>query len=548
MTVIQGKGVSGGFAEGPLYHYRRRKSVIPRFQAENPQKEVERFLKARGEAARQLQDLAAKTRSGEGGAFAAVFEAYELMAEDPDFEAAIRSAILTTGQNAEAAVADTAARFAGRFAAMEDPGLQVKSADVRNVAARILSSLNGDGPVPLTLPGPVILMADDLAPGEIAQLPRDLLLGMVTEGGSSMSHTAILARTMGIPAVFGAGRQLKPEYDGKQAILDGVRGSLIVEPDAADREVLQQHRKEAEIRQEELAGLKDLPSVTKDGRAVRISCNIGSPADLEGVRQSGAEGIGLFRSEGLFPDHGAPPGEEAQFGAFREVLCGMDGREVVIRTLDAGADKQMDYLKLPKEENPALGTRGLRFCLKNPELFRTQLRALYRSSVFGRLTILFPMVASLWELREAKRFCAQVRDELKREGIPFDEGTKLGAMIETPAAALISDALAAEADYLSIGTNDLMQYTLAADRTNAGMERYLDPHHAAVLKLIEMTCANARRAGIRTGVCGELAADPGLTSFFLLAGADELSVSVQKVLSLRRRVRALDLSQTPSVS
>ncbi len=542
MIVIQGKGVSGGSAEGPLYHYRRAKRVIPRHQAENPGIELERFLDARGKASGQLKELAARTRSEAGGAFASVFEAYGQMAEDPDFEAAIKSAILTSGQNAEAAVADTAARFSGRFAAMDDPWYQGKAADVRNVAARILSALDGGSSSPPELPGPVILLAEDLAPGEIVQMDRSLLLGIVTEDGSPMSHTAILARTMGIPAVIGAGRQLKQEYDGLTGVIDGTNGTLVIEPDAGARETLARQRREAREREEQLSGLKGLPSVTKDGRAVRICCNIQSGADLDAVLQSGADGIGLFRSEFLYPDHGAPPGEEAQFAAFREVLAGMGGRQVVIRTLDAGADKRMDYLKLPKEENPALGIRGLRFCLESPELFRSQLRALYRASVYGKLCILFPMVANLWELREAKRICAGVRRDLEEAGIPYDRAVRLGIMIETPAAALISDALAAEADYFSVGTNDLAQYTLAADRGNLSLERYLDPHHPALLRLIEMTCANARRAGIRTGICGELAADPELTGFFLSAGVDELSVPPQSVLSLRRSVRALDLS------
>ena len=473
-----------------------------------------------------------------------LFETHQMMAEDLDYEEAIEQRITEEKMNAEAAIADTAEQFAAMFEAMDDSYMQARAADVKDVSRRLLDILSGAVAGGIASDVPVILAADDLAPSETVQLDKSKILGFITAGGSGSSHTAILARTMGIPAIVGLGDALKPEYEGRQAIADGSTGALVVDPDDDTRDRLVKKREEQLRLQRLLETLKGQANVTKDGKTIRIYCNIGSPEDVHAVQVNDGGGIGLFRSEFLYLNSKDFPTEDEQFEAYKSVLSDMDGKEVIIRTLDIGADKQIGYFDLPKEENPAMGMRALRICLTRPEIFRTQLRALFRASAFGKLGIMFPMVTSVWEVREAKRMCEEVRRDLKNEGIPYAEDVQIGIMIETPAAAVISDRLAKEVDFFSIGTNDLTQYTLACDRQNNDLGRFYDPHHLAVLRLIQMVTENAHKNGIWVGICGELGADLTLTETFLAIGVDELSVTPRSVLPLRNAVRMTDTRET----
>jgi len=543
MILIQGKGVSAGIAIGPLYFFRRAKSTITRYEAEDAEAEWARFKDAREKAIEQLGVLAEKAREEAGDEAALLFETHQMMAEDMDYEEAIRTAILETKLNAEAAVSDTAAQFAEMFASMEDPYFQARAADVRDVSSRIIAALTGAVQGGIDSPVPVILAADDLAPSETVQLDKSKILGFVTEGGSESGHTVILARTMGIPAIIGAGDQLKPEYAGKEVIIDGGTGNVTVEADADARTRLLQKMEEQKKQREMLEKLRGLPNETVDGREIRVYCNIGGPDDVPAVLNNDAGGIGLFRSEFLYLNCDDFPPEDAQFEAYRKVLSDMGGREVVIRTMDIGADKQIAYFDMPKEENPALGNRALRICLNRPEIFHTQLRALFRASAYGKLGIMFPMVTSVWEVKEARKMCDRVKDELTKEGIPFSDEVEIGIMIETPAAVLMSDRLAKVADFFSCGTNDLTQYTLACDRQNADLGRFFNPHHPAVLRALRMVCDNAHRNGIRVGICGELGADLTLTETLLSIGIDELSVSPRSVLPLRQKIREVNVSK-----
>ena len=542
MISIQGKGVSVGVAAGPLYFYQRAKSTIRRFTVEDRDAEWQRFKDAQARAIEQLGELAEKAREEAGDDAAMLFETHQMMAEDLDYEEAIENLIKEEGLNAEAVVTDVAAQFAEMFASMDDSYMQARAADVKDVSGRIIGILSGVVQGGIDSPVPVILAADDLAPSETVQLDKSKILGFVTSGGSGSSHTAILARTMGIPAIIGVGGQLKPEYEGREVIADGGTGEVVVDPDEDTRAHLMKKQAELRKRQELLNQLKGQPNVTKDGQTVRIYCNIGSPEDVFPVLDNDAGGIGLFRSEFLYLNCDDYPTEDYQFEAYKKVLSDMGGREVVIRTLDIGADKMIEYFHLPKEENPALGNRALRICLNRPEIFRTQLRALYRASAYGHLSIMFPMVTSVWEVKEARKMCEQVQKELLEEGIPFSEHVDLGIMIETPAAAVISDRLAKVVDFFSIGTNDLTQYTLACDRQNNDLGRFFNAHHPAVLRLIKMVAESAHRNGIWCGICGELGADLELTETFLSIGIDELSVSPRAVLPLRQKVRETEVA------
>ena len=542
MISIQGKGVSTGVAAGPLYFYQRAKATLRRYTVEDPQAEFERFKAAQQTAIDQLGELAEKARAEAGDEAAMLFETHQMMAEDLDYEEAIQELICEAANNAEAAVTDVAAQFAEMFASMDDAYMQARAADVKDVSGRIISILSGVAQGGIDSPVPVILAADDLAPSETVQLDKSKILGFITEGGSGSSHTAILARTMGIPAIIGVGDQLKAEYEGREVIVDGATGNVVIDPDEATTTYLMAKREEQLRFRALLEQLKGLPNETKDGQSVRIYCNIGSPDDVAPVLSNDAGGIGLFRSEFLYLNCDDYPTEDYQFEAYKKVLSDMGGKEVVIRTLDIGADKQIGYFELPNEENPALGNRALRICLNRPEIFRTQLRALYRASAYGHLSIMFPMVTSVWEVKEAKKMCRQVMDELTAEGIPFDENVDLGIMIETPAAAVMSDRLAKEVDFFSCGTNDLTQYTLACDRQNNDLGRFFNPHHPAVLRLLKMVADNAHKNGIWVGICGELGADLALTETFLSIGIDELSVSPRSVLPLRKKVRETDVS------
>ncbi len=542
MILVQGKGVSTGVAIGPLYFYQRAKSTVTRYEVENADAEWERFKAAQAKAIEQLGELAEKARVEAGDEAALLFETHQMMAEDMEYEEAIQTAIQETKINAEAAVTDTASQFAEMFASMDDPYFQARAADVKDVSNRIIAALTGAVQGGIDSAVPVILAADDLAPSETVQLDKAKILGFITEGGSGSSHTAILARTMGIPAIIGVGDQLKPEYAGKEVIIDGSTGSVTIDADENTRTMLLKKLEDQKKMRKMLEQLKGQPNVSKDGQGVKVFCNIGGPDDVPAVLANDAGGVGLFRSEFLYLNCDDFPSEDVQFEAYKKVLSDMGGKEVVIRTLDIGADKQIGYFNMPKEENPALGNRALRICLNRPEIFHTQLRALFRASAFGKLGIMFPMVTSVWEVREAKKMCDRVKAELTKEGIPFSEDVEIGIMIETPAAVLMSDRLAKEVNFFSCGTNDLTQYTLACDRQNADLGRFYDPHHPAVLRALKMVCDNAHKNGVWVGICGELGADLALTETFLSIGIDELSVSPRSVLPLRQKIREINVA------
>ena len=527
MITIQGKGVSAGVGVGPLYFYRRATAEIKRYTVEDTDAEWHRFKGAQTGAIEQLGVLAEQARKEAGDEAAMLFETHQMMAEDLDYEEAIEDRIVNQKMNAEAAVSDTSEQFAEMFASMDDAYMQARAADVKDVSQRILGILCGIVQGGIASDVPVLLCADDLAPSETIQLDKSKVLGFITAGGSGSSHTAILARTLGIPAIVGMGDALKPELEGRAAIADGSTGALVIDPDDDTRDRLLKKRDEQLRLQRLLETLKGQANVTKDGKTIRIYCNIGSPEDVHAVQVNDGGGIGLFRSEFLYLNTTDYP-----------------TKEVIIRTLDIGADKQIGYFDLPKEDNPAMGMRALRICLTRPEIFKTQLRALFRASAFGKLGIMFPMVTSVWEVREAKRMCEEVRRELKNEGIPYSEDVQIGIMIETPAAAINSDRLAKEVDFFSIGTNDLTQYTLACDRQNNDLGRFYDPHHPAVLRLIRLVTENAHKNGIWVGICGELGADLTLTETFLAFGVDELSVTPRSVLPLRNAVRMTDTRES----
>ena len=540
MEQIFGKGVSKGVAAGPISFYRRASGVIPRHEVSDTAAEIERFRAARETAKAQLGALYEKALAEAGEDAAMLFEAHQMMLDDLDFVESIEGMIENDRVNAEAAVRDTGAQFAEMFAAMDDSYMQARAADIRDISARVIGILTGEGESGIVSDVPCIVAADDLAPSETVQLDKSLILGFITSAGSANSHTAILARTMGIPAIISAGDALQPEMEGKYAIIDGQTGEAVIEPDDAERERLLKKQAKEKALKELLDQLKGKPNVTKDGRNVMVYCNIGSPADIDAVLQNDGGGIGLFRSEFLYLQGSDYPTEDEQFEAYKTVAERMGGRRVIIRTLDIGADKQADYFHLDKEENPAMGLRAIRICLTRPEVFRTQLRALYRASAYGKIAIMFPMITSVWEVQEIKRICRNIRAELAEEGVPMADKVELGIMIETPAAVMMSAELAREVDFFSVGTNDLTQYTLAVDRQGVGLDRFFDAHHPAVLRMLRMAAENAHKAGIWIGICGELGADAELIETFLSMGIDELSVSPSAVLPLRSAIRSID--------
>lgn len=540
MEQIFGKGVSKGVAAGPISFYRRASGVIPRHEVSDTAAELERFRAARETAKEQLAKLYDKALAEAGEDAAMLFEAHQMMLDDLDFVESIEGMIENDRVNAEAAVSDTGAQFAEMFAAMNDSYMQARAADIRDISARVIGILTGEGESGIVSDVPCIVAADDLAPSETVQLDKALILGFITAGGSANSHTAILARTMGIPAIISAGDALQPEMEGKYAIIDGQTGEAVIEPDDAERERLLKKQAKEKALKELLDQLKGKPNVTKDGRNVMVYCNIGSPADIDAVLQNDGGGIGLFRSEFLYLQGSDYPTEDEQFEAYKTVAERMGGRRVIIRTLDIGADKQADYFHLDKEENPAMGLRAIRICLTRPEVFRTQLRALYRASAYGKIAIMFPMITSVWEVQEIKRICRNIRAELAKEGVPMADKVELGIMIETPAAVMMSAELAREVDFFSVGTNDLTQYTLAVDRQGVDLDRFFDAHHPAVLRMLRMAAENAHKAGIWIGICGELGADAELIETFLSMGIDELSVSPSAVLPLRSAIRSID--------
>ncbi len=546
MAMLRGTGVSDGIAMGAIWYYRPRPFVPDREPAcQEPvdsKKERRRLRAAREHTARQLGDLADRARAEAGEDAALIFETHALLLEDAEYTACMDGALDTPGCTAERAARLAGEHFCALLEATGDAYMRERAADVRDVTARLLRSLTGEDEALPALREPSIVAADDLTPSETLQMDRSLILGFLTRGGSANSHTAILARTLGVPAVCGLGDALTPALHGHTACMDGAAGEAAVDPDAAVRAAFQERAARRQRRLEYERTLANEPDVTADGRAMAVCCNIAAPDDAAAVLASGAQGVGLFRSEFLFLSAKRRPTEEEQLRAYRAVAAAMGDRRTVIRTLDIGADKRADYLGLKPEANPALGLRGVRVCLNDPELFRTQLRALYRASAYGRVAILFPMIASVWEVRACRRLCRDVMEELRAEGIPFRRETELGVMIETPAAVLMADELAREADFFSIGTNDLTQYTLACDRQSGELGRFFDPHHPAVLRAVKLAADAAHRAGIWVGICGDAAADPALLETFLAIGVDELSVPPSEVLALRGRIRETDAS------
>ena len=543
MITIQGKGVSTGIGMGPLYFYRRAKAEIKQYTVDDTQAEWQRFKDAQAVAMAQLGELAEKARAEAGDEAALLFETHQMMAEDLDYEEAIQDLIENEAWNAEAAVSEIAGQFHDMFASMDDEYMRGRAADVKDVSGRILNILCGVVQGGINSDVPVLLASDDLAPSETIQLDKSKILGFITSYGSSSSHTAILARTMGIPAIVGLGDQLDVIYEGRQVVVDGATGAVIIDPtDDVMADFVA--KREEQLRQRALLEtLKGQENITKDGKKIRVYCNIGSPEDMDAVKMNDGGGIGLFRSEFLYLNSATYPTEDEQFEAYKAVLTGMGDKEVIIRTCDIGADKQIDYFELPKEENPAMGMRALRISLSRPGFFRTQLRALYRASAYGNLGIMFPMVTSVWEVRETKKLIESVKKELHDEGIPYSDHVEIGVMIETPAAAIISDRLAKEVDFFSCGTNDLTQYTLACDRQNNDLGRFYDPHHLSVVRLLKLVVENAHKNGIWVGICGELGADLEMTETFLAIGVDELSVSPRAVLPLRNKIRSLDMTE-----
>ena len=537
MITIQGKSVFGGVSIGKLMFYKRNEKVIKREHISDADAEWKRFEAAKGQAVDQLKELYEKALEDVGEANAMIFEIHQMMLEDLDYLESIENIIRSQEVNAEYAVATTADNFAQMFASMDDAYMQGRAADVKDVSERVLDILCGVSAGVKEMTEPCIIAADDLAPSETVQLDKSKVLGFATMYGSSNSHTAILARTMNIPAVIGLGENLSAQYDGKMAVIDGFTGVLYVDPDE-ETLVRMQEKRAKDLEQKELLNqIKGKENVTKSGQKINVYANIGNVSDLGAVLKNDAGGIGLFRSEFLYLENSTFPTEEQQFAVYKQVAESMAGKKVIIRTLDIGADKQVDYFNLDKEENPALGYRAIRICLTRPEIFKTQLRALYRAAVYGNLSIMFPMIISVSEVKKIKEIIAQVQAELKAEGIPYKEDVELGVMIETPAAVMISRELAKEVDFFSVGTNDLTQYTLAIDRQNQKLDTFYDPHHPAVLAMIKMAADNAHAEGKWIGICGELGADLELTEEFLKMGLDELSVSPALVLPLRKRIR-----------
>ena len=542
MREYTGKGVYGAIAVGKISIFKKQDTVIQRTSVADTEAEKARVEAAKTAASEQLQAIYEKALKEVGETNAQIFEIHMMMLEDEDYNESIQNIIDTQKVNAEYAVSVTADNFAEMFSAMDDAYMQARAADVRDISDRIIANLMGTAAAQNTSSEKVIICADDLAPSETVSLDKDKVLAFVTAHGSSNSHTAILARNMNIPAVIGVGSDfLKEVQDGTEAIVDGFTGEIFVEPDETPCQRLLEKQKADEEKKRLLLELKGKENVTKDGTKVNIYANIGSVDNIGAVLLNDAGGIGLFRSEFLYLENNDYPSEEQQFLAYKRVLESMAGKKVIIRTLDIGADKQVDYFHLKKEENPAMGCRAIRICLTRPEIFKTQLRALYRASIYGNLGVMFPMITSVSELEKILAICEEVKAELREQSVTYSDTMELGIMIETPAAAIISDRLAPMVDFFSVGTNDLTQYTLACDRQNPDIEPFIDTHHEAILRLIEMSAKNAHANGAWIGICGELAADTALTETFLRMGIDELSVSPAFVLKVRDAVRNVDL-------
>lgn len=533
MQIYNGKSVFGGIAIGKISVYQKKEQQVKRVKIDDPEQEMARYEKAKAEGIKQLQGLYDKALREVGEANAAIFEVHQMMMEDDGYNESVENIIRSQGVNAEYAVATTGDNYAQMFSAMDDDYMRERATDVRDISERLLTILNGEETGAVDADEPKIIVAEDLVPSETVQLDKDKVLSFVTVKGSLNSHTAILARTMAIPALVNTSVSLESEMDGRLGIVDGADGTFYVDPDEETLAEMKKRQEEDLSRKQLLLTLKGKENVTLDGQKVMLYANIGNIKDLATVIQNDAGGIGLFRSEFIYLEKEDFPTEEEQFQIYRQVAQTMAGKRVIIRTLDIGADKQCDYFHMEHEENPALGCRAIRICLTRPEIFKTQLRALFRASAFGKIAIMYPMITSVQEVRKIKEIVEEVKAELTSQGVEFGNPEQ-GIMIETPAAAIISDDLAKEVDFFSIGTNDLSQYTMAIDRQNPQLDLFFDPHHPAVLRMISLVVENAHKAGIWAGICGELGADQSLTKEFLAMGVDELSVSPGSILPLRK--------------
>ena len=537
MVIVTGKSVFGGIKIGKLAFLKKGKQRVERRHVMDTEAEITRFENAKLEAIKQLQDLYQKALKDVGEENASLFEVHEIMLEDLDYNESILHIIRGQEVKAEYAVSTTADNFARMFSAMDDAYMRGRAADIVDISERLVNILSGVKQAGVITDEPVIVAADDLVPSETVQLDKKKVLGFATMYGSVNSHTAILARTMNIPAIIGLGENLKGEYDGAPAIIDGFEGKLYINPDKRTLEIMKQKQAEEQEKRRLLQELRGKETITLRGQMVKLYANIGNSGDVGAVLQNDAEGIGLFRSEFLYLENDNFPTEEQQFAVYKLVAETMAGKKVIIRTLDIGADKQADYFQLEKEENPALGYRAIRICLTQPEIFKTQLRAILRASAFGQIAVMFPMIISVSEVKRIKEILEEVKTELREAGVRFQEDLEIGIMIETPAAIMESRKLAKEVDFFSIGTNDLTQYTLAIDRQNPKLDEFYDAHHPAVLAMIRMATENAHAEGKWIGICGELGADLELTETFLEMGIDELSVSPSMILPLRKKIR-----------
>lgn len=542
MEVYQGKSVFGGIAIGRISVHKKDEQQVKRVRIEDPKQEILRYRQAKQTAMKQLRGLYQKALKEVGEANAAIFEIHQMMLEDDDYNESVENIIRMQQVNAEYAVASTGDNFAQMFSAMDDDYMRARSSDVKDISERVLSVLGDRSTGIAASEEPVIIVADDLAPSETVQLNKDLVLSFVTVHGSINSHTAILARTMSIPALIGTAIPLTDDIDGKVGIVDGKNGCIYVDPDEDTLGRMQQLKLEEQEKKELLQTLKGRENITIDGKKIMLYANIGNSKDLAAVLQNDAGGIGLFRSEFIYLERETFPTEEEQFQIYRTVAETMAGKPVIIRTLDIGADKKCDYFEMEPEENPAMGCRAIRICLTRPEIFKTQLRALFRASAFGNISIMYPMIISVEEVHRIKEIVTEVKRELTEQGVAFGE-PKQGIMIETPAAVMMSEELAKEVDFFSIGTNDLTQYTLAIDRQNPKLDAFYDPHHPAVLRMIQMVVENAHKAGIWAGICGELGADTTLTRRFLAMGVDELSMSPGSILPVRKIILETDVTK-----
>lgn len=535
MKVYEGKSVYSGIAIGRIRLFSKDERQVKRVRVSDTGAELARYEDARKESIGELAELHDKALKEVGEANAAIFEVHQMMLEDDDYNDSVRNIITSQGVNAEYAVATTGDNFSRMFASMDDDYMKERAADVKDISERVINVLSGSSSSGLTGDEPVIIIADDLAPSETVQLDKDKVLAFVTVHGSTNSHTAILARTMGIPALVNTPVDLDDDIDGCLAIVDGTKGTVYINPDEAMLEMMRENKARDDEQKKLLASLKGRENVTIDGQKIKLYANIGNIKDLAKVIQNDAGGIGLFRSEFIYLESKDFPTEEEQFAIYRQVAETMAGKTVIIRTLDIGADKQCDYFNLKHEDNPAMGCRAIRICLTRPEIFKVQLRALFRASAYGNIAIMYPMIISAWEIDRIYEIVDEVKKELDEQGISYGNPEQ-GIMIETPAAVMMSDVLASKVDFFSIGTNDLTQYTLAIDRQNTELDMFYDAHHPAVLKMISMVVENAHKAGIWAGICGELGADRTLTKEFLAMGVDELSVSPASVLPIRKIV------------